>query len=362
MKKILCLIDTLGFGGAERQMAGLALFLKKKGYQVDLVTYYAHDFYHDLVANGVRTITLRTRDNKFSKLLTISRFIKRERGYDWIIAYKDGPTTICCLLKMLGHKFRLIVSERNTSQCITIKDRLKFRLYHNANFIVPNSFSQADFISRTFPKLADKVVTITNFTDTDYFRYVDNSGIEKLIIMTAARITAVKNIMNYLRAISLLKINGYSNKVHFLWYGEVQAGEEAYAEKCYKMLQEMDIKDMVDFYPATTEIAHHYQSADIFCLPSLSEGYPNVICEAMSCGKPIACSNVCDNPLIVKEGVNALLFDPNDVDEIYSVLKKMIDMPKSMLAEWGNASRKIAEYSFSMESFVQKYIFLLDSE
>lgn len=69
MKKVLCLIDTLGMGGAERQMIGLALFLKEKGYHVDLVTYYDHDFYAELVDRyGLGSVTLHVKDSKWSKL------------------------------------------------------------------------------------------------------------------------------------------------------------------------------------------------------------------------------------------------------------------------------------------------------
>ena len=43
--KILCLIEALGSGGAERQMVGLASLLKKDGNDVAVMTYYPKDFY-----------------------------------------------------------------------------------------------------------------------------------------------------------------------------------------------------------------------------------------------------------------------------------------------------------------------------
>lgn len=362
MKRILCLIDTLGMGGAERQMIGLALFLKQKGYHVDLVTYYDHDFYAELVDRyGLGSVTLHVKESKWSKLQAVKRHIKQAGGYDWVIAYKNGPAIIGCMLKMMGAKFRLIVSERNTNQSISRGDKLKFFFYRWADYVVPNAYSQEHFIKQHFNALSGKTVTITNFTDTDHFRPVDSPTNDKINIMTAARVAKQKNILNYLEAIKRLKADGYAPKVHFDWYGDVQTGEEAYGEACYNKRIELGVADMMAFHPATTSIVKHYQACDVFCLPSIYEGFPNVVCEAMSCGKPIVCSRVCDNPHIVQEGVNGLFFNPNDVDSIYQGLKQMIEQSKEERAKWGNKSRQIAETLFSKEAFVQKYIQLIES-
>ena len=98
MKRILCLIDTLGIGGAERQMIGLAYLLKQKGYSVDLVTYHNHDF-GPLVAEryGLDSTILQVKDTRRSKLMAVWRLIKKNR-YDWVITYKGGPNEIGCLL------------------------------------------------------------------------------------------------------------------------------------------------------------------------------------------------------------------------------------------------------------------------
>ena len=45
MKKILCLVDSLGYGGAQRQLSGLAILLKSKGYNVKVLSYYNIHFY-----------------------------------------------------------------------------------------------------------------------------------------------------------------------------------------------------------------------------------------------------------------------------------------------------------------------------
>lgn len=362
MKKVLCLIDSLRLGGgAERQMIGLATFLKSSGYDIDLVSYYNHDSYAELSQqSGINVTILQAKENKLSKLMAVKRYLKSIGGCDCVIAYKDGPTIIGCLLKLLGGQFRLIVSERNTTQVIRKKDKLKFMLYRWADYIVPNAHAQEEFIKINFPKLGNKVVTITNFTDTAHFCPAEEEINDKVSILTVARVASQKNILNYLEAIKLLKQDGFADKVHFNWFGAVQPGEEAYGAVCFKKRIDLGVEDMIEFHPATKEIVKQYQRCDIFCLPSMYEGFPNVVCEAMCCGKPIVCSRVCDNPRIVQENINGLLFDPNDVNSIYSTLKQIIEMSQSQLKEWGKSSRDIAELKFSKEAFVQKYINLIE--
>ena len=360
-KKILCLIDTLGMGGgAERQMMGLALLLKQRGYQVKLVVYYDHYYDKELALQyGLEIMRLQVKDSPLSKLMAVYRHIKINEGYDWIITYKTGPNIIGCLLRLMGIKFRLIVSERNTTQNIRWKEKIQFGLYRKADYVVPNSQSQADFINKHFPWLKDKTQVITNFTDTQHFAAHYTKKYDKVNIMTTARVAEQKNTMRYLDAIDLLKKRELKN-IHFDWYGDVQTGEEIYGIKVFQKVKDMGLEDMITFHPATPNILEHYQACDVFCLPSNYEGFPNVICEAMSCGKPIVCSRVCDNPYIVKEGENALMFDNTSVKDMADKLQVMCQKTSEELNRWGHRSREMAEELFSMDAFVDKYIKLIE--
>lgn len=363
MKKILCLIDTVGLGGgAERQMIGLVTFLRKRGYTVNLVVYHDDESYPEIKRRyGVEPIVLKVKNSPLSKLSAVRKHIRQTKGYDAVISYKKGANAISCILKMLGMKFKLIVSERNTTQVITRQTKILFWLYKYADFVVPNSYSQNSFIKEHFPYLKKKVTTITNFTDIGRFVPASINRQGDFRVLTVGRITKQKNTHNYIKAISLLKELGDSH-IHFDWFGDPQCeADERYAEEANRLIKELEVADLFEFHHSTMNIVEQYQQCDVFCLPSNYEGFPNVICEAMSCGKPILCSRVCDNPYIVKEGENAFLFDNTSPKDIAEKILEVSKMDREALEKWGQKSKDIAETMFSATSFVEKYIKLIEA-
>lgn len=362
MKKILCLIDAFTLGGAERQLIGLAMLLKQKGYDVTLAAYHQENFYENLLqTSDLHYNILKTGESHWSKAKAVKRYIKQQNGFDWVIAYKNGPCMIVCILKMLGIKTKVIVSERNTTQYLNRRERIKYLLYRYADYIVPNSYSQANYISKHAPALKNRVVTITNFTDIETFKPIEKKSSLPFSIITAGRVAKQKNIMKYLEAISIIHKKGI-NGIHFEWYGDIQPGEESYGEVVKSTIKEMGLECLISFCPATKNIVKKYQECDAFCLPSIYEGFPNVICEAMSCGKPILCSSVCDNPQIVKNSINGFLFSPDNAEEMAERIIDIYKMSEESRKKMGRKSRDIAEEKFSGESFVEQYIKLIESK
>ena len=81
-KKILCIIESLGSGGAERQLTGLAVMLKEQGHEVEVVYYCKKEFYLPfLEENGVKGVFLSTAVSKFRRLFAIQKYIKEFRTH-----------------------------------------------------------------------------------------------------------------------------------------------------------------------------------------------------------------------------------------------------------------------------------------
>ena len=352
--KILLFIDCLGSGGAQRQLVGLARFLKDKGYGGKLIYYHPLEFYKPFLDEyAIESECVKGAADKLKRFHKIYKSIKKYRP-DIVISYLDSPNIIACVLKIIGMKYKLIVSERNTTQVLTIRERIKFSLMRMADVIVTNSYSQKTFIDLHYSYLSSIVQTITNFVDTDVFspRYaLTEKGKKKdYSIICVGRVKVQKNVLLFLDALYCIKEKGYS--FHVEWYGYK---EEPYFSHCLSKLRTLKLSDVFTFKEPTINIAQEYQKADLFCLPSLYEGFPNVLCEAMSCGLPVICSNVCDNPMIVRDHDNGLLFEPRDIDDIVDKFIEFFNLSFDKQLLMGEKSRAYAIHDFSFHSFGEKY-------
>lgn len=357
MPRILCLIENLGSGGAERQLTGLAVMLKQQGYQVEVCYYVKMEFYLPyLQENGVEVCYLSVATNPKKRFSALRKHIKAFKA-DTVISYSTSPSMITCMLKLLGANFNLIVSERSTTQIIGKKEKLRFFLYRWANYIVPNSHSQASFIDKHFHNLSSKVKVITNFVDMKKFSPATEAlpEHEEIKMVCVGRLMPEKNIPRFIEAIGKVVHDGY--KIHVDWFG--QDLEDDYSKECHATLDKYHLNDVFVFHKPSTSIQNEYRLADVFCLPSLYEGFPNVLCEAMSCGLPVLCSRVCDNPNIVNEGENGLMFDPLSVNSMASTIERFCCFSTDRKTKMGVKSRSLSIEMFSEKSFIQKYYEIL---
>ena len=359
MKKILCYIDELGSGGAERQITNLAVLLKGRGYDVDVYCYHPIYFYeYTLIEHHIPLIKLKLKKNNFWSKISNTRKVIKAKKYDAIIAYSDGPVIIASFLKFFNPKIRVIVSERNTTQKLTTKSRIKFFLYRFVDCIVANSYTQTDYIKSHFSALKNKTYTITNYIDSEKFIPGESKKRgDVLDIIVVARHSLQKNVPLFIEAVKIAK--DMHVRFHVNWYGDNGGGNKEQHEQLAKKLQ---VEDVLSFWPSKVDIEQYYRKANVFCLPSLYEGFPNVVCEAMCSGLPVICSNVCDNPYLVEDGVGGFLFNPKDPSDIASKIKMLSLLTNDQLKEMGRINRAKGEKLFSAETFVNKYIQLIECQ
>jgi teichuronic acid biosynthesis glycosyltransferase TuaC len=118
-----------------------------------------------------------------------------------------------------------------------------------------------------------------------------------------------------------------------------------------RLVENKRMKDKIFFLgPLLSEnLINYYNAADVFCLPSKSEGLPNVIVESFFCGTPVVASAVGGIPTIVKEGVNGFLVKPNSIEELENKIKISLEY------SWNRESIRESVSFLFPEKVIEKY-------
>jgi glycosyltransferase involved in cell wall biosynthesis len=275
---------------------------------------------------------------------------------DGVISYSFSSSILLCIVRLFV-KFKLIVSERNTSVSYTLRDKIRFNFYRFSDAVVPNSKSQFSYINQHAAFLTKKTQIITNFVDCEEFRprNIESTDLKTNTFIGVGRIVPQKNIIKLIKALGILKRKNILIKID--WYGNAN---KEYYDLCLKQIKEEEVEDYFAFKKVDKNIKETYGKYEALCLPSIYEGFPNVICEAMSCGLPIICSNVCDNGAIVENGKNGLLFDPDNLNSICDSLSQFVLMSDEEKREISKRNREKALILFSKDVFIKKYIEIIE--
>src|SRR5207237_5444710 len=100
------------------------------------------------------------------------------------------------------------------------------------------------------------------------------------------------------------------------------------------------------------ELPAHFNSADTFVLPSLTEGQPKFLIEAMARGRPCAVSARGGNLTLVQEGVTGLLFDPEDTTAMALAVDHLLT-DESLARRLGAAARALVADRYDAHALLE---------
>jgi len=357
---ILCVIDSLGSGGAQRQLVELALGLKKEGHLVSFLTYHPQDFYKELlIAEGISIHCIQ--EPSYIKRLLKMRYYMRTGKFDNVISFLEASCFISEIAGFPYRDWRLIVGERSANPNILKSFKLRFyRWFHLfASYIVANSDANLKMVKQINPFLLDsKCKVIYNALDLDKWSPDDSYysfGHNKVRIVIAASHQRLKNLKGLIEAVNLLT-EEEKEKLEIEWYGD--HGFDSSYDEGQNLIKEYGLLKVFKFYDATLEIRKKFLSADVIGLFSHHEGLPNAICEGMALGKPILATTVSDLPLIIDNSCG-FLCDSRDPSDISHKIKMYLSMDYDQMKIMGNNSRKRALNLFSKDNILNQYKNLL---
>ena len=173
----------------------------------------------------------------------------------------------------------------------------------------------------------DRVETIMNGIDADDLRSKASTGVDRkdlnvpdnaLLIVTVARYVWFKAIDRLIEAVSLL--GDAARNCRFVVIGD---GEQGPALQ--RMIAQRGLEDRVTLLGPRLDVPRILALADLFVLPSVSEGMPIAIMEAMALGLPVVATAVGGVPELVVDGETGLLVPPRDPAALADAIRRVID-------------------------------------
>ena len=360
--KILLVIDHFGSGGAQRQIVELACGLKRRGHSVEMFVFFPrYDFFRPRL--DAQQITVHECDKGYGFSLGVVRKMAAlvdGHDIDVVVSYLSSPNIYAELTKVVAPRAKLVVSERTShyDDRSPLSAFARRAMHVFANHVIANSEAQCEWLSRKW-WLKGKVSCIYNGLDLGSFatdRMVPESR-ERLRLVVVGRVSAEKNALNLIRGLALFhREAGYVPQVS--WVGGREGGRDGwlYCQQVDELLDSLpEVQRHWHWLDVTTDVRGLLQRHDALIHPSLYEGLPNVVCEALAEGMPVLVSDVCDHPRLVADGERGFLFDPKEPASIARAIAKLADLGADDWRRLSRNARQYAEDNLDVERMITEY-------
>jgi len=212
---------------------------------------------------------------------------------------------------------------KNADSAIALTEDMKGvmqNIYHRDIAVLPNGINLAEYIDE--PGIKDKTTP-------------------GKVILFVGRLDSVKGVQYLIRAMK--RVHTKIPKARLIIVGD---GPER--EMLESLSLQLGIQKAVQFIGKVPheKVKIFMQQADIFVLPSLCEGFPGVIIEAMACGLPVVSSRVGGIPEIITNDANGYLADAKDAESIADYLLLLLQDEKLRKKISYNNKQLVKKYSW----------------
>jgi glycosyltransferase involved in cell wall biosynthesis len=164
-------------------------------------------------------------------------------------------------------------------------------------------------------------------------------------VLIVGHLSEVKGYPTFLRAAAA--IASVVRDCAFLALGG-ETTSPGYGAYLQQLARDLGIGDRVHFLGWQKNVAEVMRAADVMVLPSVVEGLPMAVLEAMSCGRPVVASAVNGTPEAVLHEITGLLIPPNEPAALAAAVVRLLGAPH-LARRMGNAGRIRVEEHFSLD-------------
>ena len=377
MKKVLFIITQAEIGGAQKHVIDLASELSKTGeFECAVASEPNENFAKILKENGVEFSPIKRLRRSINPLSDLFAFVEiynliKSQKPDIVHLHSSKAGVLGVLAgRMAGVKkivftahgwvfneqlpwfkkrLYILISRftalfQDSIICVSEYDKtaaLKYKIAPEKKlFVIPNGinveklkFLEKEQAKKQIQEIGNWKLEIGNFIVGSIANLYKNKAIDVLI-------EAAREIKN--------KKENIKNEFLFLVIGE---GKER--ENLELRIKNYELSDHFFLIGAVPEAWKYLKAFDIFVLPSLKEGFPYAILEAMAAGLPIVASKVGGIPEMIAGGENGLLIKPGDAKELAAAILRL-SQDEEMAKKLGEEAERTVKEKFGLHKMIKK--------
>ncbi len=342
-------------GGGERIVLKLASLLPQYGYRVSILSFSVDPESIALETSQcpIYLLPLNSTYNldALQAAFDLRRFLK-EQKIQIVQTFFESSDLWAGLVTRLMSKAKLIWSRRDMGILRTGKHRIAYRLMAgvpDAVFAVSEQVRRHCIeVDRIDPARIQTIYNGLDLADWDTGPKPAKAPGE-FVITTAGHIRYVKGHDVFIKAAGIVaqKFPGASfsiagNTLDSTYFAELQT-----------LVRDLNLTGRFHFAGGLTNLRSHLAAADVFVLPSRSEGFSNAIVEAMAASLPVVATNVGGNAEAVQDGINGFVVPSEDPEALAAAIIKLLDDP-TLAKKMGAAGKELAVDKFTADAMMQQ--------
>jgi glycosyltransferase involved in cell wall biosynthesis len=342
-------------GGGERIVLKLAALLPRYGYRVSILTFSADPASAGLQSPPCSIYLLplqRTYDlTALRASLELRRFLKEQRIQIVQTFFESSDIWAGFVTKVLSNA-KLIWSRRDMGILRTGKHHAAYRLmsgFPDRVFAVSEQVRQhcmeVDGIDPS------RVQTIYNGLDLADWDMVSKPAKNKsgFVVATVGNIRRVKGHDVFIKAAA--SVVSQIPNVSFSIAGDVL--EPDYFAELQALVRDLGLSSRFHFVGGVANLRDHLAAADLFVLPSRSEGFSNAIVEAMAASLPVVATNVGGNAEAVVDGVSGIIVPSEDPAALSVAIVRLLANPGEA-KRMGAEGKRLAAEKFTTDAMMSQ--------
>jgi glycosyltransferase involved in cell wall biosynthesis len=368
--RVTYFIDSLGSGGAQRQIVELAVSLARRGLaEPRVLVYHDNDFFTERLAEYEIPIERLARSSSLDPTFPLRlrrKFLSDSPDVLHAFLWAKAAWAAVALLGLpRSSRPAFLASERNSQIALSagMKAAQMFA-YRSADFVTANYERVMDEMIAKLGLQPDRLAYIPN--GIDLAKWDDLQGLPTPLEFPAGfihlgvvgRLEPQKNHSLLTRA--LTRLDPQLRAKLRVWYIGRDSADEGYNQKIKREVESLGLSETVTFTGAQPNVAALMRALDAVILSSVNEGFPNVVMEAFASRAPVVVTDVGDVRNIVREGESGFIVPSNDVDALAAAIARLCTLDPAARRDMGLAGRARIESNFQIDHIADRYLELYE--